>query len=123
MKLECRRKQLLLQPATQLAEAVPPGVHARLFRRKGVRSGHCTSKAVGFCVLRFGGREVATWYPTTAKPSQIGVAPSCLALRAETRLINEYGVAFFERYLTELPQPLLDRKNSELAACEFRPTE
>jgi hypothetical protein len=35
----------------------------------------CTSKAVGFCVLRFGDRVVVTWYPTTAKPSQHAYSP------------------------------------------------
>jgi len=57
------------------------------------------------------------------KAELIGATASCLAHPAEARLINEYGIAFFDRYLNELPQPLLDRKSSELAAREFRPTE
>ena len=38
------------------------------------------------------------------KAELIGVTASCLAHRVEARLINEYGIAFFDRYLNELPQ-------------------
>ena len=122
MKLECRRKQLLLQPATQLAEAVHPGVPARQFRRKGVRSGlyFKSSRILRPPLWRQRGRDMVS---DDRKAELIGVTASCLAHRAEARLINEYGIAFFDRYLNELPQPLLDRKTSEPAACEFRPTE
>jgi len=112
----------LLQPATQLAEAVLPGVPARQFRRKGVRSGlyFKSSRILRPPLWRQRNRDIVS---DDRKAELIGVTASCLAHRAEARLINEYGIAFFDRYLNELPQPLLDRKNSELAACEFRPTE
>jgi hypothetical protein len=103
MKLECRRKQLLLQPATQLAEAVPPGVPARLFRRKGVCSGlyFKSSRILRPPLWRKGGRDMVS---DDRKAELIGVTASCLAHRVEARLINEYGIAFFDRYLNELPQ-------------------
>jgi hypothetical protein len=44
------------------------------------------------------------------KAELIGVTASCLAHRVEARLINEYGIAFFDRYLNELPQPFLTGK-------------
>jgi predicted dienelactone hydrolase len=46
---------------------------------------------------------------------------SCLAHVTNARLIAEYGVAFFDRHLKGLAEPLLDRKNWALADYSFRP--
>lgn len=45
---------------------------------------------------------------------------SCLANRAEPRLINEYGIAFLNHYLKGSPEPLLQTRNPALARYEFR---
>jgi len=47
-----------------------------------------------------------------------GSIPACLEKSASARLINAYGIAFFNRYLKGQSEPLLDRSNSELA--EYR---
>ncbi len=45
---------------------------------------------------------------------------SCLATRLEFRLIDQYGVAFLNRYLKDMPEPVLDKKDPSLAAYEFK---
>jgi predicted dienelactone hydrolase len=45
---------------------------------------------------------------------------SCLAKVANARLIAQYGIAFFDRHLKGLPEPVLTEKNSSLQAYEFR---
>jgi len=44
---------------------------------------------------------------------------ACLA-RDENKLIDEYGIAFFDRYLKDMPEPVLEKANPALAAYEFR---
>jgi predicted dienelactone hydrolase len=46
---------------------------------------------------------------------------SCLANVPDARLIADYGIAFFDRYLKGLPEPLLTQANGSLAAYQFRP--
>jgi predicted dienelactone hydrolase len=45
---------------------------------------------------------------------------SCLADRMEVRLIDEYGIAFLNRYLKKMRQPVLEKRNPALAAYEVR---
>ena len=45
---------------------------------------------------------------------------ACLANSANARLINEYGIAFFDRYLRDISQPLLTQKDPALAAYRYR---
>ena len=45
---------------------------------------------------------------------------SCLANVPNARLIAQYAIAFFDRYLKGLPEPLLEKKNAALAQYEFR---
>jgi predicted dienelactone hydrolase len=45
---------------------------------------------------------------------------SCLASRIQVRLIDEYGIAFLDRYLKDKQEPILEKKNLALAAYEFR---
>jgi predicted dienelactone hydrolase len=44
----------------------------------------------------------------------------CLATRPAMRLIDDYGIAFFDHYLKDLPAPLLTRKDVALADYQFR---
>ena len=45
---------------------------------------------------------------------------SCLAASANFRLIDKYGIAFFDRHLKHLPEPVLDQKDPALATYQFR---
>jgi len=45
---------------------------------------------------------------------------SCLEKDANFRLIDAYGIAFFDRYLRNLPQPILAKKDPGLADYQFR---
>jgi predicted dienelactone hydrolase len=45
---------------------------------------------------------------------------SCLATRENFRLIDDYGIAFFDSYLKHRPAPLLTRKRPELAEFMFK---
>ncbi|HML11849.1 MAG TPA: hypothetical protein VK456_01000, partial [Xanthobacteraceae bacterium] len=45
---------------------------------------------------------------------------ACLAAKDNLRLVDEYAIAFFDRYLKQMPEPLLTRKNPALAAFEFK---
>jgi predicted dienelactone hydrolase len=45
---------------------------------------------------------------------------SCIATRDNFRLISEYGIAFFNQYLKQHPEPLLERKDPLLADYQFR---
>jgi predicted dienelactone hydrolase len=45
---------------------------------------------------------------------------SCLENTVNARLIDEYGVAFFDRYLRDIPEPILSKKDPPLAEYEFR---
>jgi len=45
---------------------------------------------------------------------------SCLATRVNARLIDDYGIAFFDQYLKRMPQRILDRADPELADYQFR---
>ncbi len=45
-------------------------------------------------------------------------APKCEADSSTARLIDEYAIAFFDRYLKGMPAPLLDQPNNQLA--EYR---
>jgi hypothetical protein len=40
---------------------------------------------------------------------------SCLETKANMKLIDEYGVAFFDRYLKHQLTPILTKNNPELA--------
>jgi predicted dienelactone hydrolase len=53
--------------------------------------------------------------------NEYGSAPACIAESATARTINEYGIAFFERYLKGKTQPILERSNPELA--EYRQSD
>lgn len=46
---------------------------------------------------------------------------ACLANVPDARLIDDYGIAFFDKYLKGLPEPLLTRTNPALAAYAYRP--
>jgi predicted dienelactone hydrolase len=46
---------------------------------------------------------------------------ACLASESNTRLVNAYGIAFFNRYLKGLEEPVLDRPNPMLAHYEYEP--
>jgi predicted dienelactone hydrolase len=50
--------------------------------------------------------------------SEYGSVPACIAESATARTINEYGIAFFNRYLKGKTESILDRSNPELA--EYR---
>ena len=45
---------------------------------------------------------------------------TCLAGNANASLIVQYGVAFFDRHLKGLDEPLLGRQNSALAEFDFK---
>jgi predicted dienelactone hydrolase len=45
---------------------------------------------------------------------------SCLETKANMRSIDEYGVAFFDRYLKHQLTPILTKKNPELADYQFK---
>jgi predicted dienelactone hydrolase len=45
---------------------------------------------------------------------------SCLASQTNPRLIDEYGIAFFDRYLKHKNAPILSQSNPELADFQFR---
>jgi len=45
---------------------------------------------------------------------------SCLANVANARLIADYGIAFFDRYLKGLHEPFLEQINSSLAEYKFK---
>ena len=45
---------------------------------------------------------------------------TCLASTENFRLIDEYGIAFFDRYLRNLPEPILSKKETALADYRFR---
>ena len=45
---------------------------------------------------------------------------ACLATKVNARLINEYGIAFFDRYLKGKKEPTLTENNSELSNYLFR---
>ncbi|PWT98552.1 MAG: hypothetical protein C5B51_29080 [Terriglobia bacterium] len=49
---------------------------------------------------------------------EYGSVPACIAESATARAINEYGIAFFDRYLKGKNQPVLERSNTELS--EYR---
>jgi predicted dienelactone hydrolase len=44
----------------------------------------------------------------------------CLETRPTMRLIDDYGIAFFDHYLKDQPAPLLTRKDAALADYQFR---
>lgn len=45
---------------------------------------------------------------------------SCLASKINFRLIDDYGIGFFDRYLKHRPEPILSRQNAELADFAFK---
>ena len=45
---------------------------------------------------------------------------ACLESVANARLIDEYGIAFFERHLRDVAEPILSKKNPALAEYRFR---
>lgn len=45
---------------------------------------------------------------------------TCLEMHPNARLINEYGIAFFNHYLKHLPEPILEKSNPAVAAYKFR---
>lgn len=45
---------------------------------------------------------------------------SCLATRVNARLIDDYGIAFFDSYLKHRTRPILTEKSPELADYQFR---
>jgi predicted dienelactone hydrolase len=45
---------------------------------------------------------------------------SCLATQFNARLIDKYGIAFFDKYLKRERDPILEERNPELAAYEFK---
>jgi predicted dienelactone hydrolase len=45
---------------------------------------------------------------------------SCLATKINARLIDEYGIAFFDAYLKRRAAPILSQKNPELADFQFK---
>jgi dienelactone hydrolase len=45
---------------------------------------------------------------------------SCLAHVPNARLIAQYGIAFFNRHLKGMPEPVLERKDAALAEYTFR---
>jgi predicted dienelactone hydrolase len=45
---------------------------------------------------------------------------SCLATRLNARLIDKYGIAFFDSYLKHERNPILEKTDPELAAYEFK---
>jgi predicted dienelactone hydrolase len=45
---------------------------------------------------------------------------SCLATQSNARLIDKFGIAFFDRYLKRETDPILEERNPELAAYEFK---
>jgi hypothetical protein len=100
MKLECRRKQLLLHPRPSLLR-----LSLQVFLLACLAFARdCDFKSSRILrppLWRQGGRDMVS---DDRKAELIGVTASCLAHRVEARLINEYGIAFFDRYLNELPQ-------------------
>jgi len=48
---------------------------------------------------------------------------SCVRENPNARLIVEYGVAFFDRYLKNIPEPVLEQENPALAEYEFKLAE
>ena len=48
---------------------------------------------------------------------------SCLATKTNPRLIDQYGIAFFNAYLKHRPAPILSEKNPELADFQFKLSE
>jgi predicted dienelactone hydrolase len=52
---------------------------------------------------------------------EYGSVPTCLAESATARTINEYGIAFFDRYLKGKNEPILER--SETGLAEYRHTD
>jgi len=44
---------------------------------------------------------------------------ACLE-RDENKLIDEYGIAFFDRYLKDMPEPVLEKANPDLSDYEFK---
>jgi predicted dienelactone hydrolase len=51
---------------------------------------------------------------------QWGAAPACDSDSPIARQINEYAIAFFNRYLKNRNEPILDRPNGELAEYRYR---
>jgi predicted dienelactone hydrolase len=47
---------------------------------------------------------------------------SCLAERTNNRLIDEYAIAFFDKYLKHEAKPILSAANPELASYQFKLT-
>ena len=45
---------------------------------------------------------------------------ACLTTKVNTRLINEYGIAFFDSYLKSRPQQILTEDNPDLSNHLFR---
>jgi len=45
---------------------------------------------------------------------------SCAAGQTNMRLIDEYGIAFFDQYLKHIAQPVLQKKDARLAEYRFR---
>jgi len=45
---------------------------------------------------------------------------SCLQNVPNARLIDDYGIAFFDRYLRGIPAPILTKQNPALASYLFR---
>lgn len=45
---------------------------------------------------------------------------SCLATQINARLVDKYGIAFFDTYLKHERDPMLEERNPELAAYEFK---
>jgi predicted dienelactone hydrolase len=60
------------------------------------------------------------WTVLTCKP--YGSAPGCDEQAPLARLINQYGIAFFDRYLKGRPAEILDRPNRQLADFRYDET-
>jgi hypothetical protein len=58
-----------------------------------------------------------TWHGSSGKAA---TTASCLATEANMQLIDEYGIAFFERHLKHKSTRILTRNNSELADYQFK---
>ena len=70
-----------------------------------------------FAKLRGGNHFIWTNLQCAGIPS----VAACIAARPEARLINAYGIAFFDRYLEGRSHPLLRAPNPALSAYVFDP--
>jgi predicted dienelactone hydrolase len=85
---------------------------------EGKAGAYAQSNPPKYFVKLFNGDHL-TW--TNAICANIPTITDCLQTKREAKLIDAYGIAFFDNYLKGKPQTLLTTDNNALASFQYQP--